>query len=191
MKRIGLTGAIGAGKSTVARVLAEAGVPVIEADALAHEALSVRAAEVCRTFPESCASGLPDRRRLAERVFADPAARRRLEAIVHPYVRERIEQELGLQERLGARLVVVEIPLLFETGWEKNLDGVLVVSAPAELRYRRLLARGLSEEEAKRREAAQLPPEEKNRRADWVIENEGDLETLKKRVLAWLKEVDP
>ena len=175
----------------MARVLAEAGVPVIEADALAHEALSVRASEVCRAFPDSCVDGVPDRRRLAARVFADPAARRRLEGIVHPYVRERIAEELDRLEQTGVRLAVVEIPLLFETGWEKNLDGVLVVTAPAGLRYRRLSSRGISEEEARMREAAQLPPEEKIRRADWVIENEGDLETLKLRVLRWLKEVDP
>jgi len=86
---------------------------------------------------------------------------------------------------------VLEIPLLFETGWERNLDGVLVVTAPAALRYRRLRARGISEEEARRREAAQLPEEEKRRRADWLIENTGDLTELKEQVLRWLKEVRP
>ncbi len=191
VKRIGLTGPIGGGKSTVAAILREAGVPVLDADRLAHEGLLARAAEVCRAFPEACPDGRPDRGRLAERVFRDPGARRRLEALIHPYVRERIAAELARLERAGAPLAVVEIPLLFETGWDRRLDGVLVVTAPAELRYRRLAGRGLAEDEVRRREAAQLPPAEKARRADWVIENDGDLEALRRRVRAWLREVDP
>ncbi|HFB38895.1 MAG TPA: dephospho-CoA kinase, partial [Oceanithermus sp.] len=157
----------------------------------AHEGLIARAREVCAALPEACPAGVPDRRKLAERVFRDEEARRRLEAILHPYVRARFEEALSRLEAEGAPLAVLEIPLLFETGWEKRLDGVLVVTAPAALRYRRLRARGISEEEARRREAAQLPEAEKRRRADWVIENAGDLSELKAKVLRWLKEVDP
>ena len=191
VKRIGLTGPIGGGKSTVAEILREAGVPVLDADQIAHEGLMERAREICADFPEACPAGVPDRRKLAERVFRDEEARRRLEAILHPYVRARLEEALSRLEAEGAPLAVLEIPLLFETGWEKRLDGVLVVTAPAALRYRRLRARGISEEEARRREAAQLPEAEKRRRADWVIENAGDLSELKAKVLRWLKEVDP
>ncbi len=191
VKRIGLTGPIGGGKSTVAEILREAGVPVLDADQIAHEGLIARAREVCAALPEACPAGVPDRRKLAERVFRDEEARRRLEAILHPYVRARLEEALMRLEAEGAPLVVLEIPLLFETGWERRLDGVLVVTAPAALRYRRLRARGISEEEARRREAAQLPEAEKRRRADWVIENAGDLSELKAKVLRWLKEVDP
>ncbi len=175
----------------MAALLREAGVPVIEADALAHEGLLRRAEEVCRAFPEACPGGVPDRRRLAQRVFASEADRRRLEAILHPYVRARIEAAFARLAGEGVPLAVAEIPLLFETGWDRRLDGVLVVTAPAPLRYARLRTRGLSEAEAKERERAQLPPEEKVRRATWVIENDGDLRALKAKVAAWLKEVDP
>lgn len=189
VKRIGLTGPIGAGKSTVARLLSEAGVPVLDADRLAHEALKARALEVCARFPEACSGGEVDRKALAQIVFADPARRRALEAIVHPYVRARLLEALKALEAEGADLVVLEIPLLFEVGWEKMLDGVLVVDAPWPVREARLLARGVAPEDARRREAAQLPPEEKRRRATWVIENRGDLAELSEKVRAWLKEV--
>ena len=189
MKKIGLTGPIGAGKSTVARLLAEAGVPVLDADRLAHEALKARAAEICARFPEACPGGEVDRKALARIVFADPERRHALEAIVHPYVRARLFEELAAYKERGADLVVLEIPLLFEVGWEKMLDGVLVVDAPWPLREARLLARGVDPEDARRREAAQLSPEEKRRRATWVIENRGDLAELAKKVRAWLEEV--
>jgi len=189
VKKIGLTGPIGAGKSTVARLLADAGVPVLDADRFAHEALRARAAEVCARFPEACPGGEVDRRALARIVFADREKRAALEAIVHPYVRARLQEALETLEGQGARLAVLEIPLLFEVGWEKLLDGVLVVDAPWPVREARLLARGLDPEDARRREAAQLPPEEKRRRATWVIENQGDLAELAKKVRAWLKEV--
>ncbi len=191
VKRIGLTGPIGGGKSTAALVLRQAGVPVLDADQIAHEGLFAERAAICAAFPEACESGVPDRKKLAAAVFKDDAARKKLEAILHPYVRRRLAEALARLEAEGAPLAVLEIPLLFETGWEKNLDGVLVVTAPAELRYARLKARGIPEEEAKRREAAQLPPEEKAKRADWVIENAGSRAELAEKVLRWLREVQP
>ncbi len=189
VKRIGLTGPIGGGKSTVAAILRSAGVPVLDADRLAHEGLEALADQVCRSFPDACPGGVPDRRLLAEQVFADEAARRRLEGILHPYVRRRLFEAMEQLERAGAPLVVLEIPLLYETGWERSLDGVLVVTAPSPLRYARLAWRGLSPEEVARREAAQLPVEEKVRRADWVIVNDADLKRLEERVRRWLEEV--
>lgn len=189
VKRIGLTGPIGAGKSAVAGILRGLGVPVIVADELAHEGLVVLKDEVCRAFPEACPGGMPDRKRLAEVVFQDEAKRRELEAIIHPYVRRRIFEELSRLEGEGEKLVVLELPLLFETGWEEKLDGVLVVTAPREVRFSRLIKRGIPKEDAARREAAQLPPEEKAKRADWVIENTGDLAELERKVRAWLLEV--
>ncbi len=191
MRKIGLTGPIGGGKSTVAGILHQAGVPVLDADRIAHEGLFEESAAICAAFPEACVGGVPDRKKLAAVVFEDDVARKKLEAILHPYVRRRLEEALARFEAEGAPLVVLEIPLLFETGWEKNLDGVLVVTAPAELRYQRLKARGISEEEARRREAAQLPPEEKAKRADWVITNAGSRAELEEKVLRWLEEVKP
>ncbi len=191
MKRIGLTGPIGGGKSTVAEILRKAGVPVLDADRIAHEGLYEEREAICAAFPEACEEGVPDRKKLAAVVFKDDAARKKLEAILHPYVRRRLVEALAKLEAEGAPLVVLEIPLLFETGWEKDLDGVLVVTAPAELRYRRLGARGISVDEAKRREAAQLPPEVKAERADWVIENAGSRAELEEKVLRWLLEVMP
>ncbi len=189
VKIIGLTGPIGGGKSTVAALLREEGVPVIDADGLAHEGLGARSAEVCRAFPEACVAGVPDRRRLAQLIFTNPDRRERLEAILHPYVRRRIDELLAHYRAQGAAIAVVEIPLLFEKGWEHRLDGVLVVSAPWEVRRRRLVARGLDPEDAERREASQMPAEEKVRRATWVIDNSGDLDALKEKTLAWLREV--
>lgn len=189
VKIIGLTGPIGGGKSTVAAVLAEAGVPVIDADRLAHEALEVRSDEICRAFPEACTAGTPDRSQLARIVFQSPERRARLEGIIHPYVQKRIDELLDRYRAQGAGVVVVEIPLLFEKGWERRLDGVLVVNAPWQVRRRRLLARGLDPEDAERREASQMPAEEKVRRATWVIDNSGGLEALKEKTLAWLREV--
>jgi len=191
VKRIGLTGPIGGGKSTVAEILRGAGVPVLDADAIAHEGLFAEREVICAAFPEACEEGVPDRKKLAAVVFKNDAARKKLEAILHPYVRRQIAERLARLEREGAPLVVLEIPLLFETGWERDLDGVLVVTAPAELRYQRLWARGIAEAEARRREAAQLPPGEKVRRADWVIENAGSRAELREKVLRWLLEVKP
>ncbi|ADR36541.1 dephospho-CoA kinase [Oceanithermus profundus DSM 14977] len=192
MKVVGLTGNIGSGKTTVAHELERLGAEVIYADELAREARAALAPEICRAFPDACAEGRPDDRRLAQKVFADPAARRRLEAMIHPWVRRAVLQRL---ERLAQRetppaLVVLELPLLFETGWNPAPDGVLVVAAPDELRARRVAERsGLSLEEFRARDAAQLPQAEKVRRADWVIVNDGDLDALRAQVRRWYAEV--
>lgn len=188
MRLVGLTGSIGSGKSTVAELLRRRGVPVLDADALAREGAEVLKAEICRMFPEACRSGEVDRRTLGALVFADAEARRRLESLLHPYVRARLEEETERARARGVPLLVQEIPLLFESGREGEFDGVLVVAAPEEHRRRRVVARGLSEAEFEARDRAQLPQEEKLRRATWVIWNEADLGTLQARVAAWLEE---
>ena len=192
MRQIGLTGSIGSGKSTVARLLGERGVTVLDADALAREGATVRKDEICAAFPEVCTSGAIDRAALGRRVFANPEDRKRLEAILHPYVRGRMHEETAKAEAAGQTLIIQDIPLLFETGREKDFAGVLVVLAPTPQRQARVLARsGLSPADFAARDAQQMPQEEKARRATWVIHNDGDLEQLTERLEAWLKEVQP
>jgi len=188
---VGLTGSIGSGKSTVARLLEALGAEVVDADALARQVRREREREICRAFPEACPNGRLDDRALAARVFADPEALRRLEALVHPRVRELIRERVEAARAHGGRgLLVVEAPLLFETGWDPGYDGVLVVAAPDELRAARVRQRsGLDLEAFRRRDRAQLPQPEKIARADWVIWNDADLDTLKARVRRWYEEV--
>ncbi|WP_457638292.1 dephospho-CoA kinase [Oceanithermus sp.] len=190
MKVIGLTGNIGSGKSTVARILAELGAEVVDADALARQARQELAGEICRAFPAACRNGLPDDRKLAEIVFADPDSRRKLESILHPRVRELIVRKITEARSAGPGLLIVEAPLLYETGWNPGYDGVLVITAPDEARYRRVKRRsGLSKAEFYRRDAAQLPQYEKARQADWVINNGGTAAELRSRVRRWWREV--
>ncbi len=190
MRLIGLTGSIGSGKSTVAQLLRALGVTVLDADEYAREGALVLKSEICQAFPEACAGGEVNRAALGRLVFNDPAARRRLEALLHPYVRQRMQEETEKARQAGHRLVVQDIPLLFEAGREADFAGVLVVAAPTALRKARVMARsGLSEAEFEARDQSQLPQEEKVRRATWVIWNDADLDTLQKRVEAWYREV--
>ncbi len=190
MRLIGLTGSIGSGKSTVAQRLRALGVAVLDADEYAREGAKVLKAEICQAFPEACSGGEINRAALGRLIFSDLEARRRLEALIHPYVRQRMREETEKAQREGHRLVVHDIPLLFEAGREKDFAGVLVVVAPKAIRKARVMARsGLSEAEFEARDQSQLPQEEKVRRATWVIWNDADLDTLYSRVEAWLKEV--
>lgn len=178
LRVFGLTGAFGSGKSTVARRLRARGVPVIDADTLAREVVapgSEGLRQVVAAFGTSIVGdeGL-DRKALGRVVFADPAARARLNAIVHPLVqRRRQELELELRAR-GEPLACYEVPLLYENGLERELSPVIVVSAPEALLVERAMRRdGLSEEAVRARLAAQLPLAEKVARADYVIDNSG------------------
>jgi dephospho-CoA kinase len=184
---IGITGNIGSGKSTVAALLREMGYPVLDADLLAERARELKKAELKALFPEAFRGEELDRRRLAQLVFQDPRRLKALEDLIHPEVRRLLEAELA---RLEAPLVFVEIPLLFEKGWEERLQGTLLVAAPLEERLKRVMARsGLSREEALARERAQMPEEEKRRRATWVLENRGSLEDLRAQLEALLQAI--
>ncbi|WP_261663727.1 dephospho-CoA kinase [Deinococcus sp. Marseille-Q6407] len=188
-RRLGLTGSIGAGKSTVAALLREAGLTVIDADALARSVTDDPEvlAELAALWPEVVsgqgAAAQLDRAALAARVFADPAQLAQLEALTHPRIRTATLQALRAAAERGESWVVQDIPLLFEKSLDQEMDAVWVVDAPLELRLTRLAQRsGLNREQALAREAAQWPPEQKRARADTVVENARSLPDLREQV---------
>jgi dephospho-CoA kinase len=180
---IGIAGGIGAGKSEVARTFAQLGCVVTDSDAVARKALD---------FPEVAAKlqswwgpavvgadGRIDRSTVARIVFGDAAERRRLEALIHPIVHEARQETIRRARLDGARAVVVDAPLLFEAGVDKECDAVVFVEAPFEQRLARVQrSRHWDEAELKARETAQLTPKEKRLRSDYVINNSGDLADL-------------
>jgi dephospho-CoA kinase len=175
MLRIALTGGIATGKSYVLARLRDRGIPVIDADEIVHEELGAGTATtraVSLAFGDAVLQpdGRIDRAALASTVFADVDARRRLEAIVHPVVYERIRKWFDTLNRPHA---FASIPLLYETGHESDFDVVVATACTADQQLRRIMERGLSEEDARRRIAAQMPAEEKARRADYVIRTSG------------------
>ncbi len=184
MRVVGLTGGIATGKSTFAALLRARGLPVVDADALAREVVAPGApalAEIAAAFGQGVLApdGTLDRRRLGARVFADPDARRRLEAITHPAIRRAMVAETHRLASEGHALVFYDTPLLFEVGLDATLDAVVVVWAPRELQRERLLRRDrLTPADADARLAAQLPVDEKAARADFVVENAGAPEEL-------------
>jgi len=185
---VGLTGGIASGKSTVSDMFKEAGIPVVCADELAHEAVkagSPALEEIRRCFGEEVISpnGELDRAVMARLVFGDQSKRELLESIIHPKVAEEKDKLLTRLERQGHRLAVVDVPLLYETGWERFFDLVVVVYVPERLQVERLVARdNMSEEDARARLLAQMPIEEKKSRADHVVDNAGSLERTREQV---------
>ena len=184
MMRIALTGSIGMGKSTVAKMFERAGVPVFDADAIVHQLQSPGGGlveKIGELFPGTVRSGTLDRDCLAQIVLSDPKKLSALEAIVHPAVRE--AREAFVREHGQAPALIFEIPLLFETGGESDFDKVIVVSAPAEVQRTRVLARpGMHEAKLDSILERQTPDEEKRRRADFVIDTAGDLSTTEAQV---------
>jgi dephospho-CoA kinase len=183
---VGLTGGIGSGKSTVARMLADRGAVVLDADVLAREAVEPGTAgfdAVLGRFGEAVRStdGSLDRARLAAIVFADDDARRDLEAIVHPQVRSRIAEAVAAHADSDA-VVVVDSPLLIETGGHGSFPVVVVVTAPDEARIARLAARGMGEADVRARMAAQMPLEGKAAHADVLLDNAGSESELDAQV---------
>ncbi len=192
MIRVGLTGGIGAGKSAVSSMLASLGAVVIDSDRLAHAAVapgSPGLSAIVDAFGPSvrAADGSLDRARMAEIVFADPASRARLEAIVHPRVRSearRLEREAA--QANPSVVVVHDVPLLVETGQAASFDVVVVVEAPEEVRLQRLTRnRGMSADEARARIAAQASSHARAAVADVVLDNAGDREALRAQVERW------
>jgi dephospho-CoA kinase len=183
--RIGLTGGIGSGKSTVSALLAERGARVVDADVLAREVVapgSPGLAAIVEAFGDGVlsAGGAIDRPALASVVFGDPSARATLDGIVHPLVRARAVEIISAMP--DDAVVVQDIPLLVETGQASSFDLVLVVEAEPEIRVARLVRRGLSEGDARARIAAQATDEERRAVADVVLDNSGNLEHLAEQV---------
>lgn len=171
---LGLTGSVGMGKSTAAAMLRRLRVPVHDSDAVVHRLLAPKGAAVnavATLFPETVAKdGGIDRLALGRRVFADPAALRQLELILHPLVRHSQERFLRATRARRSTLVVLDVPLLFETGGEKRCDAVIVVSAPRWLQRARVMARpGMTKERYQAMLEKQMPDREKRRRADFVV----------------------
>jgi dephospho-CoA kinase len=187
---LGLTGSIGMGKSTTATLFAEAGVPVYDADATVHmlyEGEAVSAIEAA--FPGTTANGKVDRSKLSACVVHDPAAIKRLEQIVHPMLGASRQKFLDDAERSGAPVAVVDVPLLFETGGEKRVDAVVVVTTTPELQHQRILARdNMTSEKLDAILARQLPDAEKRRRADFVVDTSDGLDAVRLRIRDILNE---
>lgn len=181
--RVGLTGGIGAGKSAVAKILEDLGAYIVDTDALAREAVAPNSdgfMEIARVWPHVVRTGALDRAALAEIVFNDPAARERLNAILHPHIR-RLAMERDARAKHG-QLVVHVVPLLFETAYDRLVDKTIVVVSPEDARIARIVARdAIDEARVRARMAAQIDPEEARRRADYVIENDGDFRRLRER----------
>jgi dephospho-CoA kinase len=177
MKKLGLTGSIATGKSTALKAFAALGVPVFSSDEAVHALYEGEAAPLVeRLFPGVSHSGKVDRAELGRRLVALPERLRDLEAVIHPLVRQRIAAFLTTAERSGARLAVVDIPLLFETGYDYGLDAVAVTIVDAQTQRKRALARpGMSVEKLATILARQLPQAEKLKRADYVIDTSGSI----------------
>jgi dephospho-CoA kinase len=192
MIRVALTGGIATGKSYCAARLASKGVPVVDADQLAREVVrpgTPGLAAITRRFGAGVLrpDGALDRARLAETIFSDEAGRRDLEQIVHPAVYEAIQGWLRRAEIAGAPLAVADIPLLYETGHERDFDRVIVAACTPDTQLARVIARnGFSHEEARQRIAAQMPIQEKVARADHVIRTDGTFEETDRQVDALL-----
>jgi dephospho-CoA kinase len=194
MRLIGLTGGIGSGKSTVARMLADRGAAVVDADLLAREVVEPgqpALAEIAAEFGPSVLlpDGRLDRAALGAVVFADAARRERLNAITHPRVGALMQERIAAALATSAPLVAVDIPLLFEASRQSLFEGVLLVWVPPEVQLHRLVARdGISEDEARARVAAQMPIDDKRALATWVIDNSGSPGDVERQVDRWWRE---
>jgi dephospho-CoA kinase len=180
---IGLTGSIAMGKTTTAQLFADEGVPVHDADAAVHKLYAGEAAGLIEVaFPGSTRNGTVDRVQLGKQVTGDPTALRRLEAIVHPLVRNAEKKFLRDAEIAGASIVVLDVPLLFETGGDGRVDATVVVSAPAAMQRERVLERGVSLERLEALLGRQMPDAEKRRRADFVVDSGQGVEHARAQV---------
>jgi len=181
---LGLTGSIGMGKSTTAKLFAEAGVPVYDADASVHGLYEGEAAPAIEAaFPGTTVHSKVDRNKLSARVVHDPVAIKRLEQIVHPMLGASRQKFLDDAEKSGAPVAVVDVPLLFETGGEKRVDAVVVVTTTPEVQRQRILTRdNMTNEKLDAILARQLPDAEKRQRADFVVDTSHGLDPVRARI---------
>lgn len=187
---VALTGSIGMGKSTTAKMFEEAGVPVYDADAEVHklyQAGGAAVAEVEAEFPGVVKDGAVDRHELSRRVLDNIPALLKLESIVHPKVAQSRVEFFERAKAAQAGMVLLDIPLLYETGGERNVDVVVVASAPAELQHERVMARpGMSEEKFASIMRKQLPDAEKRKRADFIVDTSQGIDSARDQVRAIL-----
>ena len=188
---LGLTGSIGMGKTTTARMFSDFGVPVHDSDEAVHRLYRGKAAPLVEAaFPGTTADGVVDRAKLGERVLGDDAALKRLEALIHPLVRADATAFLKRHHAAGAPLAVVDIPLLFETDGRNRVDQVVVVTAPPEVQRERVLSRpGMTEEKFQNILAKQVPDEEKRRLADFVVDTGQGMDAARKQVANIIEEL--
>jgi len=181
---LGLTGSLGMGKSTTAGFFAELGVPVHDADATVHRLYMAEAVSpIEAAFPGTTVNGEVDREKLARRVLDDPAAIKKLEGIVHPLVRAAEEHFLTEAERKNARVAVLDIPLLFETGGDRRCDAVVVVSAPEDVQRARIFERpGMTAQKFSAIVANQMPDAEKRKRADFMLDTSKGFDAARAQV---------
>jgi dephospho-CoA kinase len=181
---LGLTGSIGMGKSTTARMFRESGVPVHDSDETVHRLYAGKAAPLIEErFPGVVQDGVVDREKLARAVLGQPEALKDLERIVHPLVRADADAFLERHRQAGATLVLLDIPLLYETGGEDRVDRIVVVTAPADVQRERVLARpGMTTEKFEAILSRQVPDAEKRRRADFLIDTGQGMDEARRRV---------
>lgn len=193
MKVIGLTGSIAMGKSTVTQMFADAGIPTTNADAIVHHLLAEDAktiTEVAARFPAAMENGAVSRKKLGALVFGDEAELKALEAILHPRVRAAEMAFILREQGKGADMVVLDIPLLYETGADARVDAVVVVTAAPEVQRARVLAReGMTEEKFARILARQLPDAQKRERADFLVHTDKGLEHSRRSVHSIIDEL--
>ncbi len=185
MLKVGLTGSIATGKSTVESIFKELGVPVIDADEVVHKLLKEE--KIKNKFVEILGNVLDekgeiDRKKVAKIIFSNQEKRKEIEKIIHPEVFKYIQNWIKEKEKENHDFVIVSVPLMIETGSYKNYDKIIVVYAPKEIQLKRLKKKGMSEEEALKRINAQMDIEKKLKYADFVINNTGSIEDLRKEV---------
>ena len=187
---IGLTGSIASGKSTVSRILSQCGAPIVDADIIARavaERGEVGWQKIVETFGEGVLqeNGELDRGKVGEMIFRDASKRAELDRIMHPIILERMEAEVDMYEAKGEQIVILDVPLLLELGWQDKVSAVWLVAVSPDTQKRRLMARNsLTEEQAAVRIASQMSIEEKRRYADVIINNDGTLEETEETVRA-------
>jgi dephospho-CoA kinase len=188
---LGLTGSVGMGKSATAKMFEREGVPVFDADAAVHQLYEEEAVPLIeKAFPGTTLNGAVDRKRLSEKVVGNKEALNRLESIVHPLVKTARLAFLDHARASGAKVALLDIPLLFETGGIEGIDKIAVVSAPLDVQKKRVLSReGMSEEKFNAILARQMPDAEKRRRADYVIDTSKGFDAAREDVRAILREL--
>ncbi|MCH2546879.1 MAG: dephospho-CoA kinase [Alphaproteobacteria bacterium] len=192
---LGLTGSIAMGKSTIANMFAEAGIPTTSADAIVHELFASDKkliGEIKNHFPNAVINGTVDRKKLGHEVFGDEAALKKLETLVHPRVRASEIAFVLREQNKGVWMVVLDIPLLFETGADARVDKTVVVTAAQEVQRKRAMARdGMTEEKFLQILQRQLPDSEKRNRADYIIETDISLDHSRAQVLDIIEKFKP